>query len=89
MECTLTTKLEITILGDLEWMHVAKTGLEMKMMVNQMQLSPNLRKVLLKNLLSMTNFAMHSTLRLAILLKQLIKSGKMPRETSRSGSQVE
>jgi hypothetical protein len=81
MGCTLTTNLAITTLGDLAWMHTAKTGLAMKMMVNQTLLPPSLQKVLLRNLLSMTSLAMRSALRLAFLLKQLIESGKMPRET--------
>jgi hypothetical protein len=44
---------------------------------------------LLKNLHSMTNFEMHFALKQVFLLKLLIVSGKMPRETSRSESRVE
>jgi hypothetical protein len=84
------TKLAIMTLGDLVWMNVAKMAT--RTMVNQKRqkrLHPNLQKVLLRNLLSMTNFAMGSALRLAFPLKQSIESGRMPRETSRSESQVE
>ncbi len=90
MGCMPITKLAIMTLGDLVWMNVAKmaTGT----MVNrkrQKRLYPNLQKVLLRNLLSMTNFATRFALRLAFPLKQLIESGRMPRETSRSESRVE
>jgi hypothetical protein len=50
---------------------------------------PSLQKILLKSSLSMTNFTMHFALKLVFLLKLLIKSGKMLRETSRSKSWVE
>jgi hypothetical protein len=89
MGCTLITKLGIMPLGDLIWMNVTKPEMAMGTMVNQKRLHPNLPKVLLRNFLSMTNFAMRFALRLAFPLKQSIKFGRMPRETSRSESRVE
>jgi hypothetical protein len=78
--------LVIMTLGELTWMNDAK----LPTMVNQRRLlHPNPPKVLLRNLLSMTNFAMHFALRLAFLLKQSIESGRMLREMSRSESRVE
>jgi hypothetical protein len=89
MGCTLITKLTIMPLGDLVWMNVTKPKMAMGTMVNQKRLHPNLPKVLLRNFLSMTNFTTFFALRLAFLLKHLIESGRMPRETSRSKSRVE
>ena len=84
MGCTLITKLAIMNLGGLAWMNAKKVT-----MVNRKRLHLNLWKLLLRNLLSTTNFAMHSALRLAFPPKQLIKSGRMLREMSRSESRVE
>jgi hypothetical protein len=84
MGCTLITKLAIMNLGGLAWMNTKKVT-----MVNQKSLHLNLWKLLLGNSLSTTNFATHSALRLAFPPKQSIKSGRMPRETSRSESRVE
>ncbi len=87
MGCMSITNLVITTLGGLVWTNVAimATGI----MVNQMRLPLNLWKLLLRSLLSMTNFEVHFALRLVYLLKQSIKSGRTPRETSRSESRVE
>jgi hypothetical protein len=87
MGCTPITNLLITTLGGLIWTNVTKmaTGI----MVNQMRLPLNLQKLLFRSLPSMTNFAMHFALSLVYPLKQSIKSGKTPRETSRSKSRVE
>jgi hypothetical protein len=49
----------------------------------------NLWKLLLRNSLLMTNFAMPFARKLVFLLKRSIESGRMPRETSRSESRVE
>jgi hypothetical protein len=86
MGCTLITKLAIINLGGLAWMNAEKVT-----MVNRKRkrLHLNLRKLLLRNLLSTINFATHFALRLAFPLKRSIESGRMPRETSRSKSRVE
>ena len=81
--CTLITKLVIMTLGEPAWMNAEKAQ-----MVEGKRLL-NLCKLLLRNLLSTINFAMPFALKLAFLLKRLIKSGRMPRETSRSESRVE
>jgi hypothetical protein len=85
--CAPITNLVITTLRGLVWTNVAKMA--MGIMVNQMRLPLNLQKLLLRSLPSMTNFATHVALRLVYPLKQLIESGRMPRETSRSKSRVE
>jgi hypothetical protein len=87
MGCTPIRNLVITTLGGLVWTNIAKMAAEI--MVNQMRLPLNLQKLLLRSSPSMTNFAMQFALRLVYLLKQLIESGRMPRETSRSKSRVE
>jgi hypothetical protein len=87
MGCTPITNLVITTLGGLVWTNV--TTMATGLMVNQMRLPLNLRKLLLRILSSMTNFAMHFALRLIYLPKQSIESGRMPREMSRSKSWVE
>jgi hypothetical protein len=84
MGCTPITKLVIMKLGGLEWINAERETVE-----NLKRLHLNLRKLLLRNLLSMTNFAMHFVLKLVSPLKKLIESGRMPRETSRSESRVE
>jgi hypothetical protein len=82
MGCTPITNLVITTLGGLVWMNVAKmaTGI----IVNGMRLPLNLQKLLLISLPSMTNFAMHFSLRLVYPLKQSIESARTPREQSKS-----
>ncbi len=82
--CMLITNRAIVNLGGLAWMNAKKV-----IIVNQKRLHLNLRKLPLGNLLSTINFATHSALRLAFLPKQSIKSGRMPRETSRSKSRGE
>jgi hypothetical protein len=77
MGCTPITNLVITTLGGLVWTNVAK--MTTRIMVNRMRLPLNLRKLLHRNLPSMTNFATHFALRLVYLLKQSIKSGRTPR----------
>ena len=64
MGCTPITKLAIMNLGGLAWMNAKKDT-----MINQKRLHLNLWKVLLRNLLSTTNFATHFALRLAFPLK--------------------
>jgi hypothetical protein len=89
MECMPITKLVITMHGKLAWMNVALPRMEMELMVKLNQLfPPSLQKILLKSSLSMTNSATHYALKLVFLLKPLIESGKMLRETSRSDSWV-
>jgi hypothetical protein len=85
--CTLITKLVIMTLGELAWMNAEKVQ-----MVNRKRLRKrllNLWKLLLRNSLSTTNFAMPFAHKLAFPLKRLIESGRMLRETSRSESRVE
>ncbi len=74
-------------LGGLAWMNAERDTMEN--LKRQKRLHLNLRKLLLRNLLSTTNFAKHFVLKLAFLLRRLIESGRMPRETSRSESRVE
>ena len=59
--CTLITKLVIMKLGGLAWINAERETVE-----NLKRLHLNLRKLLLRNLLSMTNFAMHFVLKLSL-----------------------
>jgi hypothetical protein len=85
-ECMLITRLAITMSGDTKWMNIVLPGIKAR---NLTRHRLNLQMIQIKSLLSMTSFAVPFVLRLAFLLKQLIGSGKMLRETSRSKSRVE
>jgi hypothetical protein len=87
MGCMPTTNPATMTLGDLAWTNVVLSELITREKSHREKSFP--QTLHLKSSLSMTSFAMHFALKLVSLLKQLIRSEKMPREMSRSGSRVE
>jgi len=84
--CMLITRLAIMMRGDPKWMYVVLPVIKTR---NPTRHHLSFQMIRIKSLLSTISFAMHFVLRQAFLLKQLIESGKMLRETSRSELRVE
>ncbi len=90
MGCMLITKLAIMTLGDLVWMNVAKNGNRNDGQLKETKETPSKPAEGPSQKLALNDKLCNAFCTQAGLpLKQSIKSGRMPREMSRSESRVE